>query len=81
MGEERAEEAMLRSVRWLDRAVVVRGNIGISPRCCLSASYLQAHKNPDRQNLFAIIQGCFVPRLRLQCMEGHSPDASHATSL
>jgi queuine tRNA-ribosyltransferase catalytic subunit len=33
---ERVDEAMWRSVRWLDRCI-------------------EAHKNPDTQNLFAII--------------------------
>lgn len=44
----RVEEAMLRSVRWLDRCIA-------------------AHKNPDRQNLFAIIQGGLDEELRRQC--------------
>lgn len=47
----RVEEAMHRSIRWLDR--------------CISAN-----KNPDRQNLFAIIQGGLNPQLRQVCLEG-----------
>lgn len=44
----RMREAMLRSVRWLDR--------------CISA-----HKNPDRQNLFCIIQGGLDLEMRREC--------------
>lgn len=46
----RIEEAMHRSVRWLDR--------------CMSA-----HKYPERQNLFCIIQGGLDLDLRRQCCE------------
>ena len=46
----RVEEAMWRSIRWLDRCIA-------------------AHKNPDRQNLFAIIQGGLNKDLRRQCIE------------
>lgn len=44
----RVEEAMWRSIRWLDRCIA-------------------AHKNPDTQNLFAIIQGGLDPELRKVC--------------
>ncbi|XP_069688477.1 queuine tRNA-ribosyltransferase catalytic subunit [Periplaneta americana] len=44
----RVEEAMNRTIRWLDR--------------CLSA-----HKNPDTQNIFPIVQGGLDPDLRTQC--------------
>jgi queuine tRNA-ribosyltransferase len=44
-GKERVDEAMERSIRWLDRCI-------------------DAHKNPERQNLFGIIQGGVVPELR-----------------
>ncbi|KAK9468709.1 tRNA-guanine(15) transglycosylase-like protein [Lipomyces arxii] len=44
----RVEEAMYRSIRWLDRCIA-------------------ANKNPDRQNLFAIIQGGLDLDLRKQC--------------
>lgn len=44
----RMREAMLRSVRWLDR--------------CISA-----HKNPDTQNLFCIIQGGLDLEMRREC--------------
>lgn len=44
----RVEEAMWRSIRWLDRCV-------------------KAHKNTDKQNLFAIIQGGLDLNLRQQC--------------
>lgn len=47
----RVEEAMYRSVRWLDRCIV-------------------ANKNPDRQNLFAIIQGGLDAKLRKACLDG-----------
>ena len=45
---ERMEEAMWRSIRWLDRCIA-------------------AHKNPDRQNLFCIIQGGLDLGLRRMC--------------
>ncbi|KAK9454269.1 tRNA-guanine(15) transglycosylase-like protein [Dipodascopsis uninucleata] len=44
----RVEEAMRRSIRWLDRCIA-------------------ANKNPDRQNLFAIIQGGLDLNLRAEC--------------
>jgi queuine tRNA-ribosyltransferase catalytic subunit len=44
----RIEEAMHRSVRWLDRCIA-------------------AHKKPDTQNLFCIIQGGLDLELRKQC--------------
>lgn len=44
----RIEEAMYRSVRWLDRCI-------------------EAHKYPERQNLFCIIQGGLDLELRRQC--------------
>lgn len=47
----RVEEAMHRSIRWLDR--------------CMAAN-----KNPDKQNLFAIIQGGLDPELRKACLDG-----------
>lgn len=46
----RVEEAMYRSIRWLDRCIA-------------------AHKYPDRQNIFAIIQGGLDPELRKKCCE------------
>ncbi|KAG0166684.1 Queuine tRNA-ribosyltransferase catalytic subunit 1 [Apophysomyces sp. BC1034] len=46
----RVEEAMWRSIRWLDRCIA-------------------AHKNTDRQNLFAIIQGGLNEDLRKKCVE------------
>lgn len=45
---ERMEEAMRRSIRWLDRCIA-------------------AHKNPDTQNLFCIIQGGLDLDLRREC--------------
>uniref|UniRef100_A0A1A7WFY7 Queuine tRNA-ribosyltransferase catalytic subunit 1 n=2 Tax=Iconisemion striatum TaxID=60296 RepID=A0A1A7WFY7_9TELE len=45
----RVEEAMHRSIRWLDRCIA-------------------ANKNPDRQNLFAIIQGGLDAQLRMVCL-------------
>lgn len=47
----RVEEAMHRSIRWLDRCIV-------------------ANKNPDKQNLFAIIQGGLDAKLRKTCLDG-----------
>lgn len=44
----RIEEAMERSVRWLDRCI-------------------DAHKYPERQNLFCIIQGGLDLELRRKC--------------
>jgi queuine tRNA-ribosyltransferase len=44
----RMEEAMKRSVRWLDRCIA-------------------AHKYPERQNLFCIVQGGLDLELRKQC--------------
>ena len=44
----RMEEAMWRSIRWLDRCIA-------------------AHKHPDRQNLFAIVQGGLDLNLRRKC--------------
>ena len=44
----RIEEAMYRSIRWLDRCVA-------------------AHKKPESQNLFCIIQGGLDLRLRETC--------------
>ncbi|KAG7255518.1 hypothetical protein CRUP_009305 [Coryphaenoides rupestris] len=46
----RVEEAMHRSVRWLDRCIA-------------------ANRNPERQNLFAIIQGGLSPDLRRACLD------------
>nr|XP_033780759.1 queuine tRNA-ribosyltransferase catalytic subunit 1 [Geotrypetes seraphini] len=46
----RVEEAMHRSVRWLDRCIA-------------------AQKNPEKQNLFAIIQGGLSSELRKKCLE------------
>ncbi|XP_064171557.1 queuine tRNA-ribosyltransferase catalytic subunit 1 isoform X2 [Anguilla rostrata] len=46
----RVEEAMRRSIRWLDRCIA-------------------ANRNPDRQNLFAIIQGGLNAELRRACLE------------
>ncbi|KAM4678264.1 LOW QUALITY PROTEIN: queuine tRNA-ribosyltransferase catalytic subunit 1 [Discoglossus pictus] len=45
----RVEEAMHRSVRWLDRCIV-------------------ANSNPEKQNLFAIIQGGLDSELRKKCL-------------
>lgn len=46
----RVEEAMYRSIRWLDRCIA-------------------AHRRPDKQNLFAIIQGGLDADLRATCLE------------
>jgi len=47
----RVEEAMHRTLRWIDR--------------CISA-----HKKPDKQNLFGIVQGGLDSNLRDQCLDG-----------
>ncbi|XP_023205042.1 queuine tRNA-ribosyltransferase catalytic subunit 1 [Xiphophorus maculatus] len=46
----RVEEAMHRSIRWLDRCIA-------------------ANKHPDKQNLFAIIQGGLDAELRKACLD------------
>lgn len=46
----RVEEAMWRSIRWLDRCI-------------------KAHKRPETQNLFAIVQGGLDLKLRQKCCE------------
>ncbi|KAL8131099.1 uncharacterized protein LOC141674777 isoform X1 [Apium graveolens] len=47
----RIEEAMYRTLRWIDRCI-------------------KAHKRPDEQNLFGIVQGGLDPRLRDICVKG-----------
>lgn len=49
----RVEEAMRRSVRWLDRCIAFHKESG----------------NDEKQNLFAIIQGGLDEKLRLECLE------------
>lgn len=49
----RVEEAMKRSVRWLDRCIVQHKKAG----------------RQDTQNLFAIVQGGLDPKLRDQCLD------------
>ncbi|KAG9470778.1 queuine tRNA-ribosyltransferase catalytic subunit 1 [Eleutherodactylus coqui] len=46
----RVEEAMYRSIRWLDRCIT-------------------ANQNPEKQNLFAIIQGGLNAELRKKCLD------------
>ncbi|XP_025059709.1 queuine tRNA-ribosyltransferase catalytic subunit 1 [Alligator sinensis] len=46
----RVEEAMYRSIRWLDRCIA-------------------ANRHPEKQNLFAIIQGGLDPALRTKCLK------------
>jgi tRNA-guanine family transglycosylase len=46
----RMEEAMRRSIRWLDRCIA-------------------AHKYPEKQNLFCIIQGGLDLDMRRECCE------------
>ena len=48
--EDRMQQAMHRSIRWLDRCIA-------------------AHKNPETQNLFCIIQGGLDINLRRECCE------------
>lgn len=47
----RMEEAMQRTLRWIDRN-------------------LEANQNPDRQNLFPIVQGGIDLDLRKRCLDG-----------
>eukprot|EP01132_Coremiostelium_polycephalum_P009057 gene9057-11095_t len=47
----RVEEAMYRTLRWIDRCIL-------------------AHKRPEEQNIFAIVQGGLDEKLREICMEG-----------
>ncbi|XP_010530164.1 PREDICTED: queuine tRNA-ribosyltransferase catalytic subunit 1-like [Tarenaya hassleriana] len=47
----RVEEAMHRTLRWIDRCIA-------------------AHKRPEEQNLFGIVQGGLDPRLRDICVRG-----------
>lgn len=47
----RVEEAMWRTLRWLDRCI-------------------QAHKRPEQQNLFGIVQGGLQEDLRKTCCQG-----------
>jgi len=47
----RVEEAMYRTLRWIDRCIA-------------------AHKKPESQNIFCIVQGGLEPTLRDICMEG-----------
>ncbi|KAF3772775.1 Queuine tRNA-ribosyltransferase [Nymphaea thermarum] len=47
----RVEEAMYRTLRWIDRCIA-------------------AHKRPDEQNLFGIVQGGLDPVLRDICVKG-----------
>ncbi|XP_076977925.1 queuine tRNA-ribosyltransferase catalytic subunit 1 isoform X3 [Tamandua tetradactyla] len=58
----RVEEAMYRSIRWLDRCIA-------------------AHRQPDKQNLFAIIQGGLDADLRATCLEGGKLRHRAVTSL
>lgn len=48
----RVAEAMMRSVRWLDRCI----------------AYHSKSENSGRQNLFAIVQGGLDPELRQECL-------------
>ena len=50
----RVEEAMTRSVRWLDRCIAQHERSG----------------KKDSQNLFAIVQGGLDPSLRDRCLDG-----------
>ncbi|EGG13611.1 queuine tRNA-ribosyltransferase [Cavenderia fasciculata] len=47
----RVEEAMYRTLRWIDRCIL-------------------AHKRPEHQNIFAIVQGGLDARLRDICLDG-----------
>lgn len=49
----RVEEAMWRTIRWLDRCIETHENSG----------------KKDVQNLFAIVQGGLDPELRDQCLD------------
>ncbi|PNI51533.1 QTRT1 isoform 10, partial [Pan troglodytes] len=58
----RVEEAMYRSIRWLDRCIA-------------------AHQRPDKQNLFAIIQGGLDADLRATCLEGPQSESLKSRTL
>ena len=62
----RVEEAMWRSIRWLDRYYPTTCNI----HYFINFRSIAAHKRPDQQNLFAIIQGGLELELRGKCIEG-----------
>ncbi|RWW19503.1 hypothetical protein GW17_00016441 [Ensete ventricosum] len=58
----RIEEAMYRTVRWIDRCIAVTIFV-----IFLVISWVHsrtAHKRPDEQNLFGIVQGGLDPVLR-----------------
>ncbi|KAG6504762.1 hypothetical protein ZIOFF_037109 [Zingiber officinale] len=77
----RIEEAMYRTLRWIDRCISEFGLINVF-LCLLhfddihgvklnaSVDYWAAHKRPDVQNLFGIVQGGLDPVLRDICVRG-----------
>lgn len=58
----RVEEAMERTLRWIDR--------------CFAAN-----KNPDKQNLFPIVQGSTDLDLRSRCLDGLIPKPAHGFAI
>ncbi|GAY41558.1 hypothetical protein CUMW_060420 [Citrus unshiu] len=70
----RIEEAMYRTLRWVDRCIA--GNIS-NTQCLMLFNFLlfiffpwTAHKRPHEQNLFGIVQGGLDPVLRDICVRG-----------
>lgn len=63
----RVEEAMWRSVRWLDRYFKIFNH---APTIITNNRSIAAHKRPGQQNLFAIIQGGLDFELRGKCIDG-----------
>ena len=57
--EERLEEAMWRSIRWLDRCIKV----------CHGTIHKKAHARPKDQNLYPIIQGGLNLEWRKTCIQ------------
>ena len=68
----RVEEAMWRSIRWLDRYIYVYIATSSHTHFVANNRSISAHKRPDEQNLFAIIQGGLDLELRGKCIDGRN---------
>ncbi|URE44872.1 hypothetical protein MUK42_25132 [Musa troglodytarum] len=62
----RIEEAMYRTLRWIDRCIAV--TIFVIFHVISWAHSRTAHKRPDEQNLFGIVQGGLDPVLRVNAI-------------